>query len=70
MRFAAYPWARISLPDGTAFHTPRAQSLTLEPGRYRVAFEHPSFGRAEYTLDLESGDKRVVHHVYEKAPKR
>ena len=68
VRFAAYPWAEVSLSDGVSFHTPRAAPVSLPPGSHRVVFEHPRYGRAEYTFELEAGQERLLRHVFEEAP--
>jgi hypothetical protein len=67
VRFTAYPWAEITVGDARSFLTPRAAAVELEPGTHRVIFEHPSFGRAEYTLALGPGEQRSLRHVYEEA---
>ena len=65
VRFVARPWAEVQIGDSRRFLTPRAQALPLEPGRHRVVFEHPRFGRAEYDIEVASGEQRVVRHVFE-----
>ena len=47
-----------------AFHTPRAEPISLEHGHYDVVFEHPTYGRAEYALDLAEGWERVLRHAF------
>ncbi len=69
VRFVAYPWAEVSVEDGTRFFTPRAEPVAMKPGRHRIAFDHPRFGRAEYTIDLQSGEEMIVRHAFEEAPK-
>jgi hypothetical protein len=68
VRFVAYPWAEIRIGNETPFQTPRAEPVSLQPGRHVVIFDHPTYGRAEYALDLAEGEERVVRHVYEEAP--
>ncbi len=68
VRFVAYPWAEISTEDGMRFLTPRAEPLAMEPGRHRITFDHPRFGRAEYVIDVRAGEERTVHHVFDEAP--
>jgi hypothetical protein len=68
VRFVAWPWAEVSIEGQESFYTPRAEPVSLPPGSYRVVFEHPSYGRAEYTLDLAAGEQRSLTHVYEQAP--
>jgi hypothetical protein len=68
VRFAAWPWAEVRIEGGESFITPRAAPVALGPGRHRVVFEHPKYGRAEYELELAPGEERSVVHVYEEAP--
>lgn len=68
VRFVAYPWAEVRTEDGKSFLTPRAEALALEPGSHTIVFEHPRYGRAEYVIELESGEERELHHVFEEAP--
>jgi tRNA A-37 threonylcarbamoyl transferase component Bud32 len=65
----AYPWAQVRIGGDVLFHTPRAEPVRLEAGRHRLVFEHPTYGRAEYDLDLAAGEKRVVRHTFEEAPR-
>lgn len=65
IRFAAHPWAEVRIDDEPAFLTPRAEPLILEPGSYRVVFEHPGFGRVEQTIEVASGEQRMVRHVFD-----
>jgi hypothetical protein len=69
VRFVAWPWAEVRADDGTRFFTPRAEPLALKPGRHRITFDHPRFGRADYTIDLESGEELTLRHVFEEAPR-
>ena len=69
MRFAAVPWAEIRLEDGTRFYTPRAASIEIESGRHTIVLEHPRFGTAEVVVDLEPGEDRLLHHVFDGAPR-
>ena len=69
VRFIAYPWAEIRIDGETSFLTPRANPIDLAPGRHRVVFEHPTFGREEVTVKLDPGQERIVRHVFKKAPK-
>ena len=39
----------------------------MDPGRHRITFVHPRFGKAEYTIDLESGEELTLSHVFEEA---
>ncbi len=64
VRFVANPWARVRVGDDADFHTPRAAPLALAPGRYKVTFEHPTYGRAEYELDLAAGEERRLRHDF------
>jgi serine/threonine-protein kinase len=68
VRFAAHPWAEIRLENGTRFHTPRAAPVALPAGRHTIVFEHPRYGRAEYVVEVEPGEERLVHHTYDGAP--
>jgi len=65
LRVTAWPWAEVRIDDGEPFHTPRATPLQLSPGEHRVIFEHPSFGRAEYTVELAPGEAEQLRHVYD-----
>ena len=69
MRFAAYPWAEVRFEDGSRFYTPHAAPVELSPGHHEVMFEHPTFGQALVEVDLEPGEKRMVRHVFERAPR-
>ncbi len=69
LRFAAVPWAEIRLQDGTRFYTPRAAPIEIESGRHTIVFEHPRFGTAEIVVDLEPGENRLIHHVFNGAPR-
>ena len=69
MRFAAVPWAQIRLEDGTRFFTPRAAPIEIESGRHTIVFEHPRLGTAEIVVDLEPGENRLIHHVFDGAPR-
>jgi hypothetical protein len=40
----------------------------MEPGRHRISFDHPRFGRAEYIIELKTGEERVLRHVFDQAP--
>jgi len=42
--------------------------VALAPGTYRVVFEHPTYGQAEYTVKLAAGERRQLRHVFEEAP--
>jgi serine/threonine-protein kinase len=68
VRFAAWPWAEVRIEGAESFITPRAAPVPLAPGRHRIVFEHPKYGRAEYELDLAAGEERSVVHVFEEAP--
>jgi tRNA A-37 threonylcarbamoyl transferase component Bud32 len=68
VRFVAYPWAEVRVGDDLAFHTPRAEPVQLVAGRHRLVFEHPTYGRAEYDLELSPGEERVVRHAFREAP--
>jgi serine/threonine-protein kinase len=67
VRFAAYPWAEISIEDGPSFLTPRAQPVELAPGSHRIVFAHPRYGEVTVTVDVEPGEERVVRHTFEEA---
>jgi len=67
VRFVATPWAEVLADDGTRFFTPRAEPVAMDPGRHRITFVHPRFGKAEYTIDLESGEELTLSHVFEEA---
>jgi hypothetical protein len=69
VRFVAYPWAEVRIDDRSPFQTPCAEPVVLEPGRHRVVFEHPAYGRAEEDLDLAPGEDRVVRHAFPEAPR-
>jgi serine/threonine-protein kinase len=67
VRFAAHPWASVRVDDERGFYTPRAEYLSLTPGRHHVVFEHPTLGSAEYDIDVTSGESRLVRHEFEEA---
>lgn len=69
VRFVAWPWAEVRIEGQDSFVTPRAEPMTLAPGTYQVVFEHPTYGRADYTLELVAGEQRRLQHVYEQAPR-
>jgi serine/threonine protein kinase len=64
IRFAAYPWAEVSIDRGDPFLTPRAQHVELAPGRYEIAFRHPGYGEFRRVFHFEPGEERVVRHVF------
>ena len=66
---AAYPWAEVRLEDGTRFHTPRAAALEVATGRHTIVFEHPRYGTAEVVVDIDAGENRLVHHVFDGVPR-
>jgi len=68
VRFVAWPWAEVTAGDGTRVLTPRAEPVAMRPGRHRIVFEHPRFGRAEYDIDLGSGEELTLRHVFSEAP--
>jgi serine/threonine-protein kinase len=63
VRFETPPRTEIRIDDGE----PVAPSAPVElaPGKHRITFTHPRFGRSERTLDLESGEERVVQNVFQ-----
>ena len=69
VRFVAWPWAEVRIEGQESFLTPRAEPVALPPGTYQVVFEHPAYGRADYTLDLIAGEQRRLRHVYDQAPR-
>jgi serine/threonine-protein kinase len=64
VRFVATPWAEVRVDDGEAFWTPRAERLTLSPGRHVARFTHPTLGRAEVEFELAAGEQRIVRHAF------
>ena len=64
VRFESTPAARVSIEGHEPFQTPSDRPLRLEPGSYRIAFEHPEFGRVERTIEFEPGEQRVVRHDF------
>lgn len=64
IRFAAYPWAEVSIDGGDPFLTPSAQRVELAPGRYEIAFRHPRYGEFRRIFRFEPGEERVVRHVF------
>ena len=68
VRFAAWPWAEVRIEGGESFLTPRAAPVMLAPGAHKIVFEHPTYGRAEYELDLAPGQERTLLHVFPEAP--
>jgi len=69
LRVVAWPWAEVRIEGQASFFTPRAEPVSLEPGSHVVIFEHPTYGQAEYTLELAANDERVLRHVFEQAPR-
>jgi len=67
LRFAAVPWAEIRLEDGTSFYTPRAAPIEIQSGRHTIVFEHPRFGTAQVVVELEPGENRLIHHMFDEA---
>jgi hypothetical protein len=68
VRFVVWPWAEVSIEGQDSFLTPRAEPVSLAPGTHRIVFVHPTYGRAEYTLELAAGEQRQLRHVFEAAP--
>jgi serine/threonine-protein kinase len=69
VRFVAWPWAEVRIEGLDSFVTPRAEPVALAPGSYQVIFEHPTYGRADYTLELVAGEQRRLRHEFEQAPR-
>ena len=69
LRVVASPWATVKIDDEPEFYTPRAEFLSVEPGRHRIVFTHPTFGTKEYEVELASGDAEVVRHTFDPAPR-
>ena len=69
VRFVAYPWAQVRIGDHPVFDTPRAEPVRLTEGRHQLFFDHPTYGRAEYYIELAAGEERVVRHAFEEAPR-
>ena len=67
VRFVVRPWAEVRLDDGTVFVTPRAEPVSLDPGRHSIVLEHPVFGKSELTVELDAGEDRVIRHDFEAA---
>jgi serine/threonine-protein kinase len=70
VRFVAYPWAEIRVEGMDPILTPRAAPVELAAGAHTVRFEHPTYGSAEYKINLSPGEERILTHVYREAPKR
>jgi len=68
VRFVVWPWAEVHVEGQDAFLTPRAAPLALAPGTHQIVFEHPTYGRAVYTVELVAGEERQLRHVFEQAP--
>ena len=68
VRFVVWPWAEVRIEGQDSFLTPRAEPVSLGPGTHRIVFVHPTYGRAEYTLELAAGEQRQLRHVFEAAP--
>jgi len=68
LRVVAWPWAEVRIEGQESFFTPRAGAIFLPPGSHVVIFEHPTYGQAEYTLELAANENRVLRHVFEGAP--
>jgi len=68
IRFVAYPWALVRIGEDLEFHTPRAEPVRLAAGLHRLVFEHPTYGHAEYDLEVTVGEERVVRHVFQEIP--
>jgi predicted Ser/Thr protein kinase len=67
VRFVALPWAEVRLEDGRSVITPSASYIDLPPGTHRITFEHTKLGRHETTVELASGDDRVIRHSFGEA---
>jgi hypothetical protein len=63
--FVILPWAEVSIQAGPTFLTPRAAPVELAPGRYEVALAHPRFGVVHRTIEVASGETRVVRHIFD-----
>jgi serine/threonine-protein kinase len=70
VRFVAYPWAEIRIEGVEPILTPQAAPIELAAGAHTVRFTHPTYGSAEYKINLTPGEERVLTHVYREAPKR
>jgi hypothetical protein len=71
VRFETPARTEIRIDDGAP--VARSTPVELAPGKHHVVFAHPRFGRSERTLDLESGEERVVQNVFqppESSPRR
>lgn len=55
------PGAEVTLDDGSRCYTPCR--LTLSPGRYRLAFEHPDGAPMEVLADVATQEVVRVHSV-------
>ena len=64
VRFVAVPWAEVRIDDEPVFLTPRAAPVELAPGKHRVVFTHPRFGRAEIDLELSPSESKTVRHAF------
>jgi hypothetical protein len=65
VRFVAVPWAEIRVDDGPSFLTPQASPVELAPGKHRIVFTHPRFGRSEVEIDLAPSESRTIRHAFE-----
>jgi hypothetical protein len=68
VRFVVWPWAEVQIEGHESFLTPRAEPIELPPGTHRIVFVHPTYGRAEHTIELAAGEVRRIRHVFEEAP--
>ena len=66
VRFTAHPWAKVRIDEERGFYTPRAEYLSLAPGRHHVVFEHPTLGTAEYDIDVAPGEAQLVRHDFQR----
>jgi len=64
VRFVAVPWAEIRIDDRPGFLTPQAAPVELAPGKHRVVFSHPRFGRSEVEIDLSPSETRTIRHAF------
>jgi serine/threonine-protein kinase len=68
LRVVAWPWAEVRIEGQEDFFTPRAGAVSLPPGNHVVVFEHPTYGQAEYSVELAANEQRVLRHIFEEAP--
>jgi len=68
LRVAVFPWGEVRIDGGDAIVTPRAAPVDLAPGPHRIEIVHPTLGREVREITLAAGERRTLHHVFDRTP--